>query len=208
MVIHDTGLRHYNKSIIKERENGQALNNAGKIPALFLFRGSHPYNPGRYAKPINRLKVAIAKGEINMPKIKRRTRYTKKITFTIYVLLNKEDKTFFIAYGLDHAVKNTYRWHHNGRSYKTKQWIENMIREGKRPCLFNLQTKLDTRANTYYRMVVWMKVLKEHGYKAINPGSIREYVKDLREESLPFYEEIKNKDFDSFFICDNWLSIY
>lgn len=140
-----------------------------------------------------------------MPITSKKDFYTKKNFYSLYLLLNKNDNTFFVGYCYSDNIKNNYKNHYIGYFNKTKTWIEEMKMNNQRPCIFVLENLFVTKSKAYKHLIVWTKIISEKKYLNIENNNTSVYAKDLYDENLELYKELKEINFNEIISCKNCI---
>lgn len=124
---------------------------------------------------------------------------------SLYVLLNKDDNSFFIGYCGTENVYDAFRKHYSMQYSKTKEWIEKQKNENKKPCIFILETLNGTRQNCYTLSLIWTKIFLENNFKSIETESVLKDVNFIYDENLKKYFERNKKNINDLVDCKNCM---
>ena len=91
---------------------------------------------------------------------------------SLFVLLDKDDNSFFIWYCDSKNVYNAFIQHYKLQFSKTIKCIENMKSSERKPCIFVLEDVLGTRQDCYVLSIVWTKIFIEKGFKSVESDSV------------------------------------
>lgn len=127
--------------------------------------------------------------------------YTVKKNYSIYILLDKDSKTFYIWYAINESLANTYRRHYTETIKKTKTWFEELKKTNKKPCIFILETQEMSRPECYILTLIWNKIFLENGYKSIETKEILEEANDIYDENLDLYRNRKTLNINEIIDC-------
>lgn len=141
----------------------------------------------------------------NVARPKQKQQYKDIQERIIFILLNPENKEFFIGYTLPQRIRKTYCLHYIGNIYKTKNTIERLKTKGLKPCCFQLETVNCSAVQAYRHIIVWTKIFMEQGYINLDTGTVVDYASELLPENIPLYEERKNINLEEMTSCKNCL---
>lgn len=128
--------------------------------------------------------------------------YDIKKNYSVYLLLDKDTKKFYIWYGIHEHLANTYRRHFTGQINKTKDWFEELKGVNKKPCIFILETHKEiSRPECYVLTLVWNNIFLELGYQGIERQEILDESKDIYEENLDKLQNRKTIDINEMIDC-------
>lgn len=119
-------------------------------------------------------------------------KYNEYDSRTIYFLMNTKDKLVYV--GQTKRPKQRYSEHLLGYSDKTKYFMANMK-------YFEIETLHITEQNAYALELVWIRILRENGFKSINGIADLRNSKRIFENHLPKYEA--RKDADIYELCNH-----
>ena len=140
-----------------------------------------------------------------MPRISRKTQYTKKEECCIYVILNPFSKEFYIDHTLTRNVRQLYIEHCLGNRKKTEALAFKAREDSIRLCCFNLCELFCTKVEAYRVVIAWTKIFVEQGFINVDHGNIECYIDDLFGDAKSFYESNKHIHIDQKFNCSNCL---
>ena len=134
----------------------------------------------------------------------RKQEKTNSETTAIYVLLSPSQKGFFINHSSKSSLFETYRHHIKGRRDGSQEFIQQL--QSTRPCLFVMEELRGiTKREAYHYMLVWAKILQDHGYKCFNDEFLIERSNELYIWNQLLYRERKATEIEKMFSCENCL---
>ena len=140
-----------------------------------------------------------------MPIRKANSIYTKKENRIIYLFKNPLTKEFIVGHCLESTIRNTYGRNYNCKLYSTKVFMQTIIDNGNRPCMFELEKSYCTVAEAYRLVVMWTKIFCEAGYSLISTGNIKKQIEELYDDNLVRYNERKSKFSAEITSCEKCL---
>lgn len=112
---------------------------------------------------------------------------TNRKEYALYILLNKSDNSFFIWYCDAKNVYDAFRLHYSLKFMKTKEWIENIKKQNKKPCIFILERINGTREDCYALTLIWTKIFIGNNFISIESDNVLNDVRYLYENNLEKY---------------------
>lgn len=129
----------------------------------------------------------------------------KNSEYTIYVLLHKSSKTFFVDFSTEKLLLNSYSKHFSERNLKTKNWISKLKLSQEKPCIIPLENLFSNREGCYKLVLVWTKIFLENDFSSIASDSFIDEVQAIYEENLELYENRKYISVSEIIDCKNCL---
>lgn len=113
----------------------------------------------------------------------------KNSEYTIYVLLHKSSKTFFVDFSTEKLLLNSYSKHFSERNLKTKNWISKLKLSQEKPCIIPLENLFSNRYECFKLVLVWTKIFLENNFSSIANDSFIEEAQTIYEENFELYKE-------------------
>lgn len=117
----------------------------------------------------------------------------------IYIPMSLSKKCFFIARGRKDTLRETYRHHLQKRRSNSLSLIEHIAPE--RPCLFILEEIHTDEPDNL--MLVWLRILREHGFESFNSPEIIELSEHLYFDNQMAYDKRKDINLENVLTCSN-----
>lgn len=118
---------------------------------------------------------------------------------SVYILLSKPKRTFFIATGPTETLRETYRHHIHGRRITSKNFINSIV--PKRPCLLIIE-EIDPKEKANL-LLVWLRILRENRFTCFNHPDLIEMSEHLYLDNKIAYEARKSKTISELLACNN-----
>lgn len=138
-----------------------------------------------------------------MARFEKNNLYNKKYLYTVYILLNKHDKTFHLNYCSSDQLEETYKKHFKCYYNLTGKWMYEMKKNNFRPCLIICENIFSSKPDVFKHVVVWTKNMIDLGYIPVSKTDLLDYCNDLTEENLLLYENIDTKELKNKIDCKN-----
>lgn len=124
---------------------------------------------------------------------------------SLYVLLDKDDKRFFVWYCDSKNVYDAFKQHYKLKFFKTKNWIENMKEINKKPCIFVLEDVFGSRQDCYVLTLIWTRIFIENGFRSIESEPVLHDVNNLYGHNLSEYSKRNEINLNELLDCKNCI---
>ena len=140
-----------------------------------------------------------------MPRPSRKSQYTVIEERSLYVILNRFTKEFFVDYALSRNIRSAYLRHCSCSRRQTEAMIARMKEAGTRPCCFRLADMACTKVEAYRAVIGWTRVFVDQGFISLDHGNMAEYIQDLFGYAKLVYEQNKDVNIAELCACKNCL---
>ena len=128
-----------------------------------------------------------------------------KMKQTIYVIESPTLDFVYIDKSKTNQLKEAYRRHRYGRRAMTREMFDEAKINGNMPKMYLLEEVELTEREAFNHVVAWAKHFDDHGFELLCGEKFFDYVKNLNEDSMRAYEQIKSMDPFDLLVPDNEL---
>jgi len=125
--------------------------------------------------------------------------------YTIYILLGKSNKQFYIGYFETNRLFEIYKKHDKPKLAKTAKWIRELHFRHERPCFFSLENNIYDKKYAMALVHIWTNIFIMQGYVNVYGQDMLKLTTKTCQQYQTEFEQRKNISITNLVSCANCL---